>query len=61
MTDANGLFQPSQRMHSRAALEGSGVDLATVHRIVTRYGGRVESSPGVGASFCFTLGEPLGR
>jgi signal transduction histidine kinase len=59
MAHAAELFEPFHRMHSRAEYEGTGVGLATVHRIVSRHGGRIwaESAPGAGATFYFTLGE----
>lgn len=58
MKYVNQLFKPFHRLHADPEIEGTGIGLAIVHRIVTRHGGRVwaESSPGNGAAFSFTLG-----
>ena len=54
---AERVFQMFQRLNDRSKYEGSGIGLAIVQRIVEQHGGRVwlESAPGVGSTFYFTL------
>lgn len=57
MAHADLLFQPFRRLHGHHEFEGTGVGLATVHRVIEKHGGRIrgEGAVGRGAAFYFSF------
>ncbi|UHQ98932.1 PAS domain S-box protein (plasmid) [Natrinema zhouii] len=55
--DQKCVFEIFQRLHSRKEYDGAGIGLALCQRIIERHGGDiwVDSEPGEGTTFSFTL------
>lgn len=58
MKYAHKIFQPFERLVLENEFPGTGIGLASAQRVVNRHRGEiwVESEPGVGSTFYFTLG-----